>query len=131
MNEQGWPVVAPFRYGGEILCDFNEESEIVGDYKFVDHGTSVSADIVNSSVVSLRADGSISGDVSGSWKSVDRKSLKIRLNGKEYSGFFIPQTDMNTGRQTNIIKCHCSLKGRNIICVHNGMKLKLIMIVHI
>lgn len=100
MNEQGWPVVAPFRYGGEILCDFNGESEIVGDYKFVDHGTSVSADIVNSSVVSLRADGSISGDVSGSWESVDRKSLKIRLNGKEYSGFFIPQTDMNTGRQT-------------------------------
>lgn len=100
MNEQGWPVVAPFRYGGEILCDFNGEEDVVGDYKFIDHGNAISADIVNSRVISLCADGSITGDVSGNWESVDRKSLRIRLNGKEYSGFFIQQTDMNTGRQT-------------------------------
>lgn len=100
MNEEGWPVVAPFRYGGEILSDYNDVNDIVGDYKFVDHGTAVTASVTNSSVITLKADGTISGAVSGTWESQDNKRVKMRLNGKNYSGFFLTQTDMNNGRQS-------------------------------
>lgn len=100
MNEEGWPVVAPFRYGGEILCDYNRLEDIVGDYKFVDHGTQVSASVTNSSVITLKSDGTISGAVSGTWSSDDFKQVKMLVGGKSYTGVFLSQTDMNNGRQS-------------------------------
>lgn len=100
MNEAGWPVVAPYRYGGEILCDYNELNEIVGDYKFVDHGTAVSASVTNSSVITLKSDGTITGAVNGTWESQDMKQVTMHIDGRNYSGFFLTQTDMNNGRQS-------------------------------
>lgn len=100
MNEDGWPVIAPFRYGGETIGNLYETKEIVGDYKFINHGNAVSKEINYSSVISLKEDGSISGAVNGRWTTSDNKNVTMTINNVEYKGVFLSQTDFNTGYQT-------------------------------
>ena len=40
MNQDGWPVVAPYRYAGETADKIKRE-EVVGHYKYVNHGKAI------------------------------------------------------------------------------------------
>lgn len=95
MNEDGWPVVAPHRYSGDLDVRLARR-DVVGEYKFVNHGTKISSDITESTLVSLNADGTISGSVTGTW-SADKGDKKLNatfnVEGKEYKGVFHYQYD--------------------------------------
>lgn len=86
MNEDGWPVVAPYRYvgGGQEVF---EEEEIAGIYKYINHGNSISKDVVISRLISLNADHTITGTVSGSWELKENgKDITITIGKEVYKG---------------------------------------------
>jgi len=92
MNADGWPVVAPHRYGGETIGKY-AASDIVGDYKYVNHGHDITAEIVESSVVTLSEDGKVSGAVTGTWKLDGDHNAVISIDGVDYKGVFLREYD--------------------------------------
>ena len=96
-NERGWPVVAPYEYAGdEISGSGYNETDICGEYEFIDHGTATDGKIINYSSVRLDPDGTISGSVSGKWKqSKDSSYAEITIGNQVYYGFFLAARDEN------------------------------------
>ncbi|WP_138493349.1 lipocalin-like domain-containing protein [Paenibacillus pinistramenti] len=92
MNKQGWPVVAPYRYGGETLSKVDQQ-DVTGTYKFINHGSSTSAEIQLSSLITLDKNGKVSGAVSGTWKSTGQYQASLKLDGVTYEGVFVRQWD--------------------------------------
>ncbi len=94
-SEDGWPVVAPFEYSGDVLSEYGYEPEdIVGEYEFVNHGLDTSATIHSSTKIKLNADGTISGAESGSWSQAEDSSYAtITVGGKSYKGHFLAAQD--------------------------------------
>ncbi len=86
MNEEGWPVVAPYRYvGGE--AEVFKEDEIPGFYKYINHGNSISKDVVVSELIQLNADHAISGAVTGEWElKADGKNIVLKIGEEIYKG---------------------------------------------
>ena len=70
-NEKGWPVTAPLKIK---VIKFQEtgyaKDDIVGEYEFVNHGKSGTATAKTQSIT-LNADGTISGDITGTWTAKD------------------------------------------------------------
>ncbi|MDQ0231672.1 family 43 glycosylhydrolase [Metabacillus malikii] len=95
MNEDGWPVVSPHRYAGESLEKVDAE-EISGDYKFINHGKDISADIKESVLITLNADNTISGNATGEWSFDGENKATIEVGGKIYKGVFNRQWDQTT-----------------------------------
>lgn len=94
-NEKGWPVVAPYEYSGDTLSEsgYNEE-DIVGEYEFINHGSSTDGKIINYSSIKLNSDGSISGSATGSWsQSKADAAAEITVGGQLYSGYFLAAKD--------------------------------------
>jgi len=90
-NDEGWPVVAPFEYAGGKLSDGGyEENDIVGDYEFINHGNATNGTIINSQKVTLNADHTISGSVSGTWQEdAGSAAAVINIGSQKYSGYFL------------------------------------------
>lgn len=88
MNEDGWPVVAPHRYGGETIGSYKAK-DITGEYKYINHGRDISAETVESEMIELTADGKITGAVTGTWSLEGEHTAKITVEGVEYKGVFI------------------------------------------
>lgn len=95
MNEDGWPVIAPHRYAGEEIASYSED-QVTGEYKFVNHGKDITANIVESVVINLNDDGSISGSVDGEWKKTGDSSVELVIDGTTYKGVFLYQWDEGT-----------------------------------
>ena len=94
-NADGWPVVAPFEYSGDEKFDggYNEQ-DIVGEYEYINHGTSTDGKIINYQKISLNSDGSISGAVTGSWQQDSGSSdAVVRIGGVSYNGHFFASTN--------------------------------------
>ncbi|MBO4877899.1 MAG: RICIN domain-containing protein [Ruminococcus sp.] len=90
-NAEGWPVVAPFEYSGNAVSETGyEESSIAGDYEFINHGSSTDGKIISSQKITLNADHTISGAVTGTWEEspADAKATFF-IGGQAYSGTFI------------------------------------------
>ncbi|MCR5717646.1 MAG: family 43 glycosylhydrolase [Oscillospiraceae bacterium] len=90
-NEDGWPVVAPFEYAGDTLSESGySESDIVGEYEFINHGNATDGKIINYQKITLNADGTISGAVKGKWEqSPATAEATLTLDGKTYTGYFL------------------------------------------
>jgi arabinan endo-1,5-alpha-L-arabinosidase len=84
MNQDGWPVVAPYRYAGETIGPISEE--IAGDYKYINHGKAISAAINTSRYIRFEEDGRITGAVSGTWKRAGNNEVAITIDGQLYNG---------------------------------------------
>lgn len=95
LNADGWPVVTPHRYGGETIGRYSS-ADAVGDYKFINHGKAISAEIPNTSLLSLNADGSITGAASGTWTLRSGHEAELILDGARYRGVFLRQWDGGT-----------------------------------
>jgi len=108
INEDGWPVVAPHRYvpyrfvpyqslpfrpGSDYRYQqrcrqkdycWNSETisigETSGDYKLVNHGKDISPVTRMSQLITLWADGNISGAASGSWHRSPGNRIRIALD---------------------------------------------------
>ena len=96
-NDDGWPVVAPYEYAGDdMYAGGYDESDIVGDYEFINHGTSTDGKIINYSSIKLNSDGTISGAVTGKWsQSQESSAAEITIGGQKYSGYFLAARDEN------------------------------------
>lgn len=90
-NEEGWPVVSPFEYSGEKLDESGyEESDIVGEYEFINHGNATDGNIISYTNITLNADHTISGKVTGSWyEDAGSAAAVITIGNQQYSGYFI------------------------------------------
>ncbi|MBB3112348.1 arabinan endo-1,5-alpha-L-arabinosidase [Paenibacillus phyllosphaerae] len=94
-NEDGWPVVAPHRYGGETIGTY-EAKDITGDYKYVNHNKEITADIQQSALITLAEDGTVSGAVTGTWKLTDEHTAELVIDGSTYTGVFLREYDEGT-----------------------------------
>ncbi|HYN87630.1 MAG TPA: LamG-like jellyroll fold domain-containing protein [Ardenticatenaceae bacterium] len=90
MNRDGWPVVAPYRYAGET-ADKVKRGEVVGEYKYINHGKAISAAINTSQYIRLLQNGRITGAVSGRWQRNGQDRAVIEIGGTRYEGVFVPQ----------------------------------------
>lgn len=97
MNSDDWPIIAPHRYSGETIEHYSI-NEIAGDYKFIDHGLEISTVIKKSTLITLKEDGTVIGDVTGSWRRIGDYMVEMNVNGIDYNGVFIRQYDMDTLR---------------------------------
>ncbi|MCU9613451.1 family 43 glycosylhydrolase [Caldibacillus lycopersici] len=92
-NSDQWPVPTPYRYAGETIEKVSE-ADVIGDYKYINHGKEITGELTESTWVKLNEDHTISGAVTGVWKLYDnyRAELTIENEGK-YDGVFIRQYD--------------------------------------
>ena len=102
-NEDGWLVVAPFEYTGEVLKSsqiVNKQQiateKIPGKYKLLLHNYKLdhTAKAFSAPVdVTLNTDGTITGEkYSGTWSAKAGTSYFTLNIGKEYKGVMVEQT---------------------------------------
>ncbi|MDN4603515.1 family 43 glycosylhydrolase [Paenibacillus sp. F6_3S_P_1C] len=89
MNSEGWPVVSPYRYAAveEDTAQLTTQ-DIAGQYKWVNHGKEITAEIKSSQTVQFTADGQIRGAVTGSWSLEADNQVQITSNNVVYKGVF-------------------------------------------
>lgn len=92
LNEDGWPVVSPYRYAGERLEDL-DESVIPGPYKVFNHMHNISSVTRTSEDIVLNPDHTVGGSYEGTWELKDGHEAVIVLNGIEYRGEWIVEWD--------------------------------------
>lgn len=91
-NENGWPVVTPYRYAGETIESI-EANSVTGVYKMIGHGKDINIKHHVSQTVKLHPDGNISGDVSGTFQSHGENNMEIVIGGETYKGIFVKAFD--------------------------------------
>lgn len=120
-NEEGWLVAAPFEYTGEGVKSAGiaaaqkvATADIPGNYKLLthiyglDHASKEYAVPVD---ITLNADGTISGDATGTW-SVKAGTSYVTFNmGQEFKGVMVPQTLEPTDVKTPCFTGLCSQTG--------------------
>jgi len=100
-NEDGWPVVAPFRYAPLSLSTTPlvatvTSTDAQGSYKYINHGKDISSTIKPSQAVRLNADGSVSGGVTGTWLHKGNNFIAITLSsGELFNGVLSRQWNTN------------------------------------
>jgi arabinan endo-1,5-alpha-L-arabinosidase len=94
MNADGWPVVAPYRYANETQPAFLRPEFVFGDYLYVNHGKDITATIKKSQLITLNANGSITGAVTGTWRRPGGNQIEISLPGAStYKGVLLTEWD--------------------------------------
>ena len=104
-NEDGWPVVLPLRYAGEMPEPVPAEEQ-PGRYKVILHGRDINAVEHSSVTVTLGEDGTVTGALSGEWECADGATFRCTLDGKTYHG--IMSTALNT-REKTCVPCFTAL----------------------
>ncbi len=112
MNEDGWPVTAVYEHQGSVIsADGYSSDDIVGEYEYVDHGLASATtytDMLKTKTVTLNADGTMTGDVEGTWEQVEgtdgnKYYATFVIKSVTYKGVFFKQYDEsknNTERMT-------------------------------
>jgi len=95
INEEGWPVVAPYEYSGDkISKDGYSKDEVVGYYQFINHGNATSSAMLDTLTVKLNADCTITGDMTGTWSMKDGSYyMNVNIKGITYKGVLFKQQD--------------------------------------
>lgn len=84
VNADGWLVASPDRYVPTIKGrNVVDAHDAIGDYKFIDLGKDINREPKKSVYISLNADGSISGDVTGRYSRylLDANRITVKLDG--------------------------------------------------
>ncbi|PLS80027.1 MAG: glycoside hydrolase family 43 [Chloroflexi bacterium] len=97
LNADGWPVVAPYRYAGETAGKVKRE-EVVGQYKYINHGKAISAAITKSQYIRLQQDGTVTGAITGTWERAGHNGVAITAEGRLYNGVFTRQWEPESQR---------------------------------
>ncbi len=94
-NEEGWPVLAPYRTAGETLSDSGYSmEEMAGTYYFINQGTEIDKEIAQPVMITLNEDGTVSGSIRGTWTVKEGSSyIHLTYQEKEYSGVFCAMKD--------------------------------------
>lgn len=102
MNQDGWPVSAPYRYAGEEAKEAKKitPKDAAGDYKLIQHGKDISSVVKESVPIELHKNGKVTGAAEGAWKISGKRDVTLTLDGKRYKGVMTPQWDPEAKRQT-------------------------------
>ncbi|MFC7403731.1 LamG-like jellyroll fold domain-containing protein [Georgenia alba] len=87
LNDRGWPVVAPYRYAG-AAHERIQRRDLAGDYRFINHGKAISADVTRAQTVTLTQNGAVSGAVEGRWQRMGDNRARLTLGDQTYDGVF-------------------------------------------
>lgn len=110
MNEEGWPVVLPYRYVGETVETYPEE-KVAGIYKYINHGNTISAEVTVSELIELTSDHRVIGAVSGTWKlKDDGRTIELTIANEIYKGVVCLQWD-EPGKKNVMVFSAISEKG--------------------
>lgn len=91
-NEEGWPVISPYRYAGEDPEAY-EEKAVPGRYKLLKHGRQITTQMKESVNITLFSDGRVEGAYAGSWELTEDHHIKITLGEDTYEGIVCRQYD--------------------------------------
>lgn len=95
MNSKGWPVIAPYEYSkSEISENGYSQDDVVGCYQFINHQSLNSSTMLKTQNIELKEDGTVSGDVIGTWSMDDGTyDMEFSYDGNTYEGVFFKQLD--------------------------------------
>ncbi len=98
LNQDKWPVTAVYEnLGSKISSTGYSSSDIVGTYDFVNHGNSATTTytgMLPTNKVVLNSNGTITGDVTGTWSAVSGSYYcTMVIGGVTYKGVFFKQYD--------------------------------------
>ena len=95
-NEDGWPVMNPNRYAGEVLGTGITADMLDGDYDLVIHTEGNVVDFAQSQSYTFAEDGSITleGQNVGTWALSGDYYMTVTLDGVEYNGVVTPSWSM-------------------------------------
>ena len=92
-NKDDWPVPTPYRYAGEKIEKVSE-TDIIGDYKYINHGKEITGELTESTWIKFNKDHTISGSETGKWKIYGKYKAEVTIDNKgTYDGVFIRQYD--------------------------------------
>lgn len=92
-NEDGWPIVSPYRYVGESIGNYKKE-DIAGIYKYINHGNSINSEVIESKLIQLSEDNKIRGAVNGTWNlKEDGRTIELTIEDELYKGVAMLQWD--------------------------------------
>lgn len=99
VNEDGWPVTAVYENRNEAIANYTNE-QVAGTYEFINHGDGEKdGSMIENEIVVLNADGTVSGDETGTWTKTDSKKgydfVTITIGNVVYKGVFFEQTTDN------------------------------------
>ncbi|MCR5415462.1 MAG: family 43 glycosylhydrolase [Pseudobutyrivibrio sp.] len=98
LNEDEWPVTAVYENRNEKISKYTED-EVVGTYEFVNHGNAEkSGDMIVTEDIELLADGTITGDETGTWEMKDGEDytyVTLHIGDATYKGVFFEQKNDN------------------------------------
>jgi beta-xylosidase len=117
-GENGELVAAPFEYAGETLSETGyDKSEVTGTYQVLYHTSSINyknRECVTEQTITLKEDGTVTGDYTGTWTMQDGKPYVTLTTGKvAYSGVFIKQEMEETDYETMCF----TLAGKNDVTI--------------
>ncbi|TAH70406.1 MAG: arabinan endo-1,5-alpha-L-arabinosidase, partial [Anaerolineaceae bacterium] len=92
LNEDGWFVVAPYRYVGETIGSYTKE-DVIGAYKAINHQKDISPKIKKSVNIVLQEDHTVIGEMNGTWELKGDNKLTLTIDGTVYKGVFLEQWD--------------------------------------
>ncbi|BCZ46633.1 hypothetical protein psyc5s11_27000 [Clostridium gelidum] len=95
INEEGWPVVAPYEYSGDKISKGGySKDEVVGYYQFINHGNANTSAMSDTLTVKLNSDYTVTGDVTGTWSMKDSSYyMNVTIDGVTYKGVFFKEQD--------------------------------------
>ncbi len=95
MNQEGWPVLAPYTTTGETISESGYDSaELAGEYFFINQGMKIDSEIAQPVMIDLNEDGTVTGSVVGTWTvSEGTPYVHITYDGHAYSGVFCAMKD--------------------------------------
>ena len=105
MNADGWPVVLPQRYAGEMPETVPRDQQ-TGVYKLIFHERDINKTEHSSVTAVLGPDGSISGDVSGTWACEDGETFRCEIGEHRYTGVMTTALDK---RENTWVTCFTAL----------------------
>lgn len=104
LNQDNWPVTAVYEYLGSTISSTGYSlSDMTGEYEFVNHGKDASTSnvgMLTTSKVKLNSDGTVTGDVTGSWSYVSGTYYcNMVIDGVQYKGVFFEQKDESSSHK--------------------------------
>lgn len=98
-NDKGWPVIAPLRYAGETISSYSIK-DISGHYSMINHGKDITSEIKQPQSIQLDKNGTVKGDLTGTWSIDEENNATIIIDDEIYTGFFILQWDDYSKKET-------------------------------
>lgn len=112
-NEDGWPIISPYRYVGESKTTQTKE-EVTGIYKYINHGNSINDKVIQSEIIELKSDNTIVGAVTGTWDYNEETGIiNLTIDSNTYNGIATKQWD-EQGKKNVIVFTALSEAGFSI-----------------